>query len=354
MSLLRKIKITFYAVAKVAGFFAIAKRLTAKYPRILCYHGGCLGDEWKYNGLLFMRASTFSKRIEWLQANGFAFMGLAEAVASAGKDHGSPAVVITFDDGWYSTGSELVSVLASKNLPSVLYLSTKNFLDGKPIISVALSYLFWKVAKQKVSIRGAGEGIDGQYHIGTESEQNRLIRNVNDFNCAKNISPDQLVKILSTIAQCFGVSRQELALESRRFAYLTGDEIRKLADAGCAIESHGHVHVYPEGEPAKFEEDLKQCAQVIESLGLPRPRHYCYPSGGYDAMAASVLEKVGLISATTCHAGLVQSQGKISNFYLPRFLDGENIHMLEFEAEMSGFSQLLRRFAANFSSGKRR
>jgi len=48
-------------------------------------------------------------------------------------------------------------------------------------------------------------------------------------------------------------------------------------------------------------------------------------------------------SATTCIPGLIESTQGNRKYYLPRFLDGENVHMLEFEAEMSGFSYVLRR-----------
>ena len=79
--------------------------------------------------------------------------------------------------------------------------------------------------------------------------------------------------------------------------------------------------------------------------GLPEPRHYCYPSGDYDHNAHAALQEIGDRSATTCLPGLIDTATGRDVSYLPRFLDGERIHALEFEAEMSGFSDFLKRLA---------
>jgi peptidoglycan/xylan/chitin deacetylase (PgdA/CDA1 family) len=136
-----------------------------------------------------------------------------------------------------------------------------------------------------------------------------------------------------------GVSPEALALNSRRFGYLTRPELLHAAEQGCAIELHGHAHHYPLGDAAALRADVRACADTIRALGLPPARHYCYPSGVHDATAAEVLPGMGVISATTCHA----SQGSRPDRYrLPRFLDGEDVSTLEFEAELSGVLHMLR------------
>ena len=76
-----KIKLVLYFFAKWLGFFALARHLSGNKIRILCNHGGNVGDEWQYNGKLFMTRQTFEKRVSWLQSNGYRIMSLAEAVA---------------------------------------------------------------------------------------------------------------------------------------------------------------------------------------------------------------------------------------------------------------------------------
>ena len=59
-------------------------------------------------------------------------------------------------------------------------------------------------------------------------------------------------------------------------------------------------------------------------------------------MQWSVLKEFDLASATTCDTGLVAPGD--SPYALRRFLDGESVSDIEFEAEISGFAGLLRAF----------
>jgi peptidoglycan/xylan/chitin deacetylase (PgdA/CDA1 family) len=341
--MLHNLKLFFFYIARAFGLFAIAKHLTAMSPRILCYHGGSLGDEWQYNGLLFMRRTTFAKRIDWLERNGFKFISLDQAIGNPSSDRSNcPSVVLTFDDGWYSTGRELLSLLAENNIPSVLYLSTNYFQEGHSIIPVALGYLLWKSEKREFQFNDIDVDIDGTYDTRIPSERNRLISAITHWASTKSSDKQEVTKLIEKVAAHLDVPIDTLALETRRFDYLNAEEISFFSKNGCAIELHGHLHHYPVGEPGKFEQDLDLCTKVIRELQLAKPKHYCYPGGVFDSAAAGILMRRGVISATTCLPGLMNFRRPSDNYYLPRFLDGEQIHMLEFEAEMSGFTALLR------------
>lgn len=338
------LKLGFYYLAKISGGFALARRLTGKSARILCYHGGCLGDEWRYNGKLFMTRRTFEKRVRWLQASGFQMVSLDKALDFPGQGTGKPiAVAFTFDDGWFSTGNQLLPVLFEKNIPSVLYLSTKYFQDGTPITAVTIRYILWKAGDKTIEICGLGEGVDGLYDLGTSAAREQLVGRIETWLADKRGDMGEVAKALNTVARSAGIAPEEFALDSRRFSYLLPDEILDYSKKSCSIELHGHVHAYPAGYPERFKEDLQLCIKAIQDMDLPTPKHFCYPSGNYDSAAAGVLESLGIESATTCVPGLIDSGPATQKYYLPRFLDGENIHMLEFEAEMTGFAELLRR-----------
>lgn len=329
----------------------MARRLTGKSSRILCYHGGCMGDEWKYNGKLFMTRRTFEKRVGWLQASGFQLVSLDKALAFPGQNTGKPiAVAFTFDDGWFSTGSQLLPVLFEKKIPSVLYLSTKYFQDGTPITAVTIRYILWKAGNKTIEMCGLGEGVDGPYDLGSASARELLVSRMESWLADKRGDRGEVIKALKTLAFSAGIAPEEFALDSRRFSYLQPDEILNYSKKSCSIELHGHVHAYPAGYPEKFKEDIQLCIKAIEDLNLPTPKHFCYPSGNYDGAAAGVLESLGIESATTCVPGLIDSEPATKKYYLPRFLDGENIHMLEFEAEMTGFAELLRRMTRRVKS----
>ncbi|HBI69521.1 MAG TPA: hypothetical protein DDZ22_11015, partial [Massilia sp.] len=83
----------------------------------------------------------------------------------------------------------------------------------------------------------------------------------------------------------------------------------------------------------------------IAAAGLPHPTHYCYPSGAFDAQAPDVMRAAGVATATTCLPGLVRIKDGDTRYLLPRFLDGGDVSMIEFEAEMSGVLELLRKLA---------
>ena len=339
----KTIKLSFYYFSKILGLFYISRILTRRKPRILCYHGGSIGDECNYNGLLFITRSVFEKRMEWLKNNNFEFTSLNNAISSSNNEkRNKPLVALTFDDGWFSTLSELFPILFKNAIPSTLYLSTKNFQDGAPIVPVTLGYIFHKSILSSIEISEINEHINGRYDFLNAASRIELVNRVTEWieKCAP--ANEDVIKTINNISECAGFSSNDLDLVSRRFNYISPTEVVSCSKKGCSIELHGHIHNYPKGDKTKFDNDLNKCINVIENLSLPRPRHYCYPSGNYDLNAADVLQKQNILSATTCIPGLVGDISGMKVYFLPRFLDGEKIHMLEFEAEMMGFSEILR------------
>jgi peptidoglycan/xylan/chitin deacetylase (PgdA/CDA1 family) len=346
-------KLVVLLVARSAGIFRLSRWLTRSDLRILCYHGGAIADESSYNPKLFMSAHTLEQRMRWLQRKGFNVVPLDKA-----EDGAAPTVplrtVITFDDGWYSTASELLPVLAEMEVPCTLYLCTKHFNEGWPVLAVSVRYVLWKSTRERVDLTALYSAIDGEQDITTQCARDRLaarIVPVIEQTCANR---DEVCAALIQLGHAVGVDDAALQLQSRRFDYMSTEELFAAVRSGCSIELHGHVHNYPAGDPAAFRRDLEQCSQVITSTGLPKPRHYCYPSGSYDAAAAEVLSELQVESATTCMPGLVRRRDNASRHYLPRFLDGGNVHPLEFEAELSGFSDLMRRALRVPASAARR
>ena len=336
-------KIAILWLARSFGLFALARRLSASRLRILCYHGGRLGDENGYNPKLFCSADVFSSRLDWLERTGFRIVGLDQAVATPSARRQPLETVITFDDGWYSTAATLLPLLAERRLPSTLYLCTQHYLEGWPVLAVTIRYILWKSARRSIRIDGFGADVDGEHDLGQPGARDKLARSLFANMAAAAQDRTAVCAALERLAACAGIEPAALDLYSRRFEYMTADELRAAAASGCAIELHGHVHDYPTGDPERFRADLARCDEVIREAGLPVPRHYCYPSGAFDGGAAAVLEERSVVSATTCVPGLVDGVDAPQRYYLPRFLDGENIHPLEFQAELSGFSEFLRK-----------
>ena len=344
---MKAVKLSVLRLARTAGLFRLFRWLSRSKVRILCYHGGNVGDERRFNSLLFCQAGLLEARLQWLQDKGFSIIPLDAAVTMLGNDRPRPRLptVLTFDDGWYSTFRGLHPVLERRQLPATLYLCTGYFVAGRPNLDVTLSYILWKAGRAQVNIQGFDAGVDGAHDLSTSAGKKRLAGAMLRWLEQNGASRAGVCADLERFAAQLGVSAAELDLASRRFDFVRPDELLQMASQGWSIELHGHVHQYPVGRPDELKADLARCQAEIGKVGLPMARHYCYPSGDHDADAHQLLRNLGVVSATTCIPGLLERADERQKFYLSRFLDGENIHPLEFESEMSGFADFLRRLA---------
>jgi hypothetical protein len=103
------------------------------------------------------------------------------------------------------------------------------------------------------------------------------------------------------------------------------------------------MHTMHDLSPRKILEEVAAnrgaLSRVLERDPLSF-RHFCYPSGIASDEAAIVLADLGLASATSTERGIAYP-GSMP-YLLPRFVDGEQLSEIEFEAELSGFAGMLR------------
>ena len=88
-----------------------------------------------------------------------------------------------------------------------------------------------------------------------------------------------------------------------------------------------------------IQREIEENRDVLEPFESPQ-RHFCYPSGLWSAHQLSILRSLGIKSATTCDIGM--NGPKQDPLLLRRFLDGEQVTQIRFEAEMSGLMDLVR------------
>jgi peptidoglycan/xylan/chitin deacetylase (PgdA/CDA1 family) len=341
----RTLKLSLLLLAKGLGLFSLSRALTARTPRILCYHGGSMADEHRFNAKLFMRSSTFEARVRWLKKHGFQSIDLDELVDSLAKPTQlfKRTVVFTFDDGWFSTGDSLLPHLWRHQYKSTLYLATRVFAAGTPVLDVTVNYLLWKSKQSSVRLDGFSPALDRTWNLQEPKEKMVLSAEIVSLLQTRSDSRATVDALLDKLAGALGVEAGSHQIATRRFHYLTPKELTTVAASGTRVELHGHTHHYPLNEPGKFHEDLLACFKEIAQLALPRPKHFCYPSGVHDEHAGPVLKALGVVTATTCVPSSANRAVDSSNLYtLPRFLDGEDVSMIEFEAEMSGLLHMAR------------
>lgn len=333
------IKCLCYYLAKYSGLFIFARRIFRHKIRILCYHGFSYQDEHVFRPKLFISPALFSQRLAKIQNSRFNVITLDQACRQlAGGQPDEDSVVITIDDGWSGVKKFAAPLLTSYRFPSTLYLTTYYMQKRIQVVNLMVQYLLWKSTATNVDFSALGQSFN----------------DYQDVNCHK----PQLLLIKSLIAHCDRLSpvaaRQEFlrklggllsvdvkALEQDNLFYLLEQsEAAALTKLVVDLQLHTHRHHIGENDLAVFEQELSENITAIAPVSQTPLVHFCYPSGFYTAKHKEYLAQRGICSATTCEAGLNGSNCDLLS--LNRFLDGQNISAIEFEAELYGFAQLMR------------
>lgn len=337
---MHKFKIIILYFAKYLGFFSIARKITSRGLRILCYHGFSLDNEHLFRPKLFMTQVLFERRLAKISEMGFAVISLDKAVHMIeSKTDFSNSVVLTIDDGWEGVGKIAWPLLKQYGFDWTLYLTTYYAEKQTQVMNIAIQYLCWKTSKKEIDLSLFAE----------------IFKHKNEFQGLKNISilEKELQKIgtmfstseerqnfLSIVASAFGLNQDDI--EKKRLFYLLDmATIKQMHNDGVDIELHTHRHSIGGEDKNKLNLEIAENKKSIQKVCDHKLKHFCYPSGLYTQKHLGWLEELGVVSATTCRPGLNYHTTRLLE--LGRFLDGENISDIEFEAELSGFSELLRK-----------
>ena len=321
--LTRFIKLAFLYACKFMGLFILFRAFNRQAVRILCYHGFAIDSrQSEFRPKLFFPAAAFQQRMEWLKRHRYNIVPLSEAVERLSTGEIAPdTVAITLDDGLYSVLTCGVPILKACQFPATLYVTTYFVEHQEPVFLLTAAWLFWLA---KVSSVQTPSGIYDMARL-QEFDQHGDHR--------------QRVAVLREIAVSLGIDFDQIMTE-RPFHLLTLDEIRQMADDGLDIQLHTHRHRWPQASELLRDELLINAA-VLAKATAGRLDHVCYPSGVYDPENWPILRELGIRSATTCDPGF--NRAGINPLQLNRFLDGTDVAMIEFEAEMCGLLDFLRR-----------
>jgi peptidoglycan/xylan/chitin deacetylase (PgdA/CDA1 family) len=321
-------------VMRLLGAFELALLLTRRHVRILGYHGIALGDLHIFAPFLFIQESTFRRRLEIVRKRHMNVISLDEAIRSlqAGSGRGRE-VVITIDDGWWSTLEFAAPLLKRFGYPATLYLATRHAVDGTPVTPVVLGYMLWKRHKTELKLENIDPSIDGIYEPGSVHDATHVLLE----RKITQLDSELQARALRQIAERLGLEVAALTAD-RRFRLITVEDIPTLAQLGVDTQLHTHDHFMPT-EFTELREQLEKNIQYIRSCrdGEP-PRHFCYPSGQHRDEHPLWLAQLGIQSATTCDPGMNRS-GQ-NPYLLRRFLDSESISEIEFEANICGIFEL--------------
>ncbi len=326
------------SLGRAIGLFALSRHLTSGRVRILAYHGIWLG-EGHFGNFLYMDARKFQRRLALLNKWGYPVIPLTQAIDDL--DEGrlpKSATVITIDDGWYSTYVHMLPALLAHSYPATIYLTTYYCVNQAPVIDVALDYCFHQIDSARCPEIHISDFAFGPLPTGTDQEKAlALAAAVDAISKLQDDAKRQL--FLQSVCKKADVDYEKLLAE-RWFHLMNADEVQDAAEKGITVELHTHHHRITHNDQDCLEQELALNSGCIEDVTGRIPVHFCYPSGRFSQKIWPNLNDAGVISATTTELGLVDGQSAI--YALPRLLDGQNISELEFEAEMSGFMELIR------------
>jgi peptidoglycan/xylan/chitin deacetylase (PgdA/CDA1 family) len=325
-------------VLRATGMFAVARHMTRKQLRILCYHGFSIGDEYEVAPMMFMRAETFTRRMQILTKHKIPVVPLDEAVKRFQQQEIQNAeTVITLDDGWASNLLIGLPILERFGYPACIYMTTEHLAASAEVFNVALSYMISRSGRDNLTLKGLHPLIDGVYDIkGNPDAANRAL--IAAAERALPLAARQ--QLLHPIADALGLDLADV-LRDNRFRLLTREEIQELFRRGVDIQLHSHTHRLPDSNFEAMAEEIRLNRETLREMLGSTPCHFCYPSGQYSGQHPEWLKRLGIVSGTTCDPGL-NAEGT-SPLLLKRFLDSDHFSDIEFEAEICGTREIARR-----------
>jgi len=335
------LKKIFLSICWVLGLFHASRYLMKDKLQILCYHGFETCDETNFRPQLFIKKTTFNKRLELISKYRFPVLTLDDALCKL-RNNKLPrnAIVITIDDGFYNVLSVAEDILSAYNYPATLYLTTYYVQKNLPIFKLVVQYIFWKTKKREVSFGDCAwsKNKNMDMRIDNDKEREYIIWECINYGENECSEPERMA-ICQQLGSLLGVNYQQIR-NSRILSLLTIDEAKLLARKGINIQLHTHRHYFPVDDEAKAKKEILDNRKVLDEIvGYPTD-HFCYPSGIWNNDQWPWLEQMNVHSATTCSPGLNNSEYPALG--LKRFLDGEYISEIEFMAELFGFMELAR------------
>ncbi len=321
---------------RALGCFALAQYLTRKRLRILCYHGLSQGDEHLYLPYMFVHPETFEARLRILRRRGISVMTLDEAVRKLGAGRLDRAcAVLTFDDGWESNLTVALPILERHGVPACVYVTTEHLDAGPEAFNVILLYMLLRSRRMRLELTGVHPSLDGAYDFGTDPHR-AAIALIERAEAALPLTERQ--RLLAPIAAALGLNVEEV-LSGGRFRLVDRRAIEELARRGVEVEMHTHTHHLPDLSFEAMRQEIEDNRRILREITGREPRHFCYPSGLYSTRHPAWLRQLGILSATTCEAGL--NDQRTSPMLLKRYLDNDQTSNILFEAQVCGLHDLL-------------
>jgi peptidoglycan/xylan/chitin deacetylase (PgdA/CDA1 family) len=338
----------FLVISKLTGLFKLSRWLTRGALRIVCYHNFAKRNQsvdiYNWDPWLTVYVDTFEKRLKYLRREGYAVLGLDNAVKQLfSRQQKKATVVITIDDGWQSIKAYAHDVLFRYDLPYTIYLSSFYSENQVPVFNIFISYAFWKTTSVSIDLSELGVTGYSKFdlsHSGSKKQAAQIVRAFGE----QKLDIESRQSLAKNLGDVLDVSYDRFE-QSRVLHFLSGEEVSELAQKGVDFQLHTHRHRWPEDRTAALKE-IDDNKNFLQPLVMNSLRHFCYPNGVWSREQLSFLREKNIESATGCDNGL--NYITTNPLTLKRFLDSEMYSQLEFEGEISGYLDIVRRISKKF------
>lgn len=331
--------VTFLA-AKYFGLFKFCQYQNRRKLNILCYHGFSEKDIGKFNPELFISPERFDKRMKWLKNNGYNIVSLERGLNGL-KNGGLPdnSVVVTIDDGFYTTYKEAIPILEKYQYPCTIYITTYYVIHPNPIFRLVIQYLFYTTKEVKLKLNDILSFLTKEL-VYREKDHVSAVWKIINYG-ERHLNESERVELLKKLAERLKVN-YKILIRDKFLNLMTKEEIKELSQKGYDIQLHTHRHRLPLNFD-KLLDEISENRKVLKPLVENSLKHLCYPSGVWREKHLPMLKDMGIVSATTCQVGMNTDQ--TNNLKLNRLLDSESVAQIDFEAEICGFKSILRKIA---------
>lgn len=327
----------FLCLSKILGLFALARWVTKNRLRILGYHGIWYSDG-HFGNHLFMSPTKFESRMEWLKNSGYPIISLDQAINDLFREKlRSCSTVITIDDGWYGTYQHMLPVFEKYKLPATLYVYTRAVDSQKVIPNILLPALIQLTEKKSIKINGFDCYGEINCDLTTHSSKQVCLDKI--LSILLSLEENTVDAFCHYIASELGFDYDDI-IKTRQFSFMSYEEISDANNRGLDIQLHTDSHELNPEMPEEIVKEITLNRKKLRPFVNSSLEHFCYPSGVYSTEMFGYLEETGVKSATLVACGLATP--KSNRYELKRILDGQGVSQLEFEAEMSGYKELIR------------
>lgn len=343
-----KAKLALYSMSKRLGLFALAARLNQGKLPILCYHGFALNDENAFWPKLFMDSASFIRRMDYLQRCGYRVLTLDEGIRKL-REKSLPkrALIITIDDGFYGVHKHAMPILKKHGFPATLYVTSYYVEKEAPVFRLAIQYIFWRTSAPSLDLSGLVPGDSTTLDLTEDRGQKTALAMLVEYGETR-CDESQRQALIQLLGERLNVDCADL-FSSRALSLMTRSELRELSESGIDLQLHTHRHRFPEDKQLALQE-LADNQRFLRHVSQRPLRHFCYPSGIWSKKQWQWLSEFGIVTAMTCDSGL--NTPDTPALALRRFLDGANVSQIEFEAELCGFAEFVRKISAPFREGE--